>query len=250
MGQSVEVVVSELDSAATRLADTGQRLQDGLSGVDLEVGQLLGSGWKGGAATAFGTEWDKWHSGAGQVVRGLQTMSQWLTVAAKEYAKTDEQAAGALGASMQGSGGSGTPAAGGGSGGGGAAWQSAGAQPGVGELAAQMNLTEPASTAQPAVAAMSPLGQALPAVGQAVQGTAGQSVQAAAGVAQQAGGLAQQVAQLVQQATEAAEEDAETRDGDMAQSADATGSAAPVRGPTSEPSPSARALAPSADQER
>uniref|UniRef100_A0A5Q5BGX4 WXG100 family type VII secretion target n=2 Tax=unclassified Mycobacterium TaxID=2642494 RepID=A0A5Q5BGX4_MYCSS len=246
MGQSVEVVVSELDSAATRLADAGQRLQDGLSGVDLEVGQLLGSGWKGGAASAFGTEWEKWHSGAGQVVRGLQTMSQWLTVAAKEYAKTDEQAAGALGSSMRGSDGSGTPAAGGG----GAAWQSAGAQPGVGELAAQMNLTEPAGTAQPAVAAMSPLGQAFPAVGQAVQGTAGQSVQAAAGLAQQAGGLAQQVAQLVQQAAEAAEEDAETRDGDMAQSADATGSAAPVQGPTSEPSPSGRALAPSVDRER
>ena len=48
MEQSVEVVVSELDLAATRLADAGQRLQDGLSGVDLEVGQLLGSGWTGG----------------------------------------------------------------------------------------------------------------------------------------------------------------------------------------------------------
>jgi WXG100 family type VII secretion target len=140
MEQSVEVVVSELDLAATRLADAGQRLQDGLSGVDLEVGQLLGSGWKGGAASAFGTEWDSWHSGAGQVVRGLQTMSQWLTVAAKEYAKTDEQTAGALGSSMQGSGG------------GDAAWQSAG--DGVAELAEQMNLSEraaPAAAGAPAV---------------------------------------------------------------------------------------------------
>jgi WXG100 family type VII secretion target len=110
----VEVVVSELQSAAARLRDAGQRLQDGLSSVDLETRELLGSGWKGDAASAFGKEWEKWHGGAGQVVRGLQTMSDLLTVASKEYAKTDEQAADALGSTMQGSGGSGggTPGSG------------------------------------------------------------------------------------------------------------------------------------------
>lgn len=66
MGQSVEVVVSELHSAAARLGDAGQRLQGGLSSADLEVGRLLGSGWKGGAASAFETAWDQWHGGAGE----------------------------------------------------------------------------------------------------------------------------------------------------------------------------------------
>ncbi|MDF1910491.1 WXG100 family type VII secretion target, partial [Mycolicibacterium smegmatis] len=28
--------------------------------------QLLGSGWKGGAASAYSEQWDKWHNGAGQ----------------------------------------------------------------------------------------------------------------------------------------------------------------------------------------
>ena len=84
--------------------------------MDLETSQLLGSGWKGDAATAFGSAWDRWHSGAGQVVRGLQSMSDLLSVAAKEYAKTDEQGAGAIGSSMQGGGGGAGTGGGGGAG--------------------------------------------------------------------------------------------------------------------------------------
>ncbi|MGW4098415.1 WXG100 family type VII secretion target [Mycobacterium sp. NPDC004974] len=101
MSRSVEVVVAELTLAASRLQDAGQRLQDGLSGVDLETRELLGSGWKGEAASAFGNVWEQWHGGAGQVVRGLQTMSQLLMVAGNEYANTDEQAAGAISSSSQ-----------------------------------------------------------------------------------------------------------------------------------------------------
>lgn len=101
MGDSVEVVVSELRSAAVRLRDTGQRLQDGLSSMDLETRQLLDSGWNGDAAAAYGPAWDQWHSGAGQVIRGLQTMAELLTLAGKEYAKTDEQSGAAMDSTMQ-----------------------------------------------------------------------------------------------------------------------------------------------------
>jgi WXG100 family type VII secretion target len=231
MGQSVEVVVSELDSAASRLADAGQRLQDGLSGVDLEVDQLLGAGWKGGAASAFGTEWEKWHSGAGQVVRGLQTMSQWLTVAAKEYAKTDEQAAGAVGSSMQDPGGSGTPGAGGGAGGGALGWQgadgTAASQSGTADLARQMNLA-PAASAPAASAPAGQFGQFIPAAAQAVQGAAGQSAQAAGGLAQQAAALAQQIVELAQQAGEETDDPDNEPTGESAGPGDVTGAAAPV----------------------
>lgn len=203
MGQSVEVVVSGLTSAASRLADAGQRLQDGLSGVDLEVGQLLGSGWQGGAASAFGTEWEKWHSGAGQVVRGLQTMSDLLRIAGREYAKTDEQAAGALGSSMQHPAGSGGSPAGGGSGGHTSSASTTAGDRHVGQLARQMNLggTAPSAAAAPAAQ----LGQTLPTIAQAVQGAAGQSTQLAGGLAQQAAALAQQIVDLAQQADEKTE---------------------------------------------
>jgi WXG100 family type VII secretion target len=101
VSRSVDVVVSELERAAARLHDAGQRLQDGLAGVDLETRELLGSGWKGGAASAYGPAWDRWHSGAGQVVRGLQTMASLLSRAGEQYAATDDSAASDLAQQMR-----------------------------------------------------------------------------------------------------------------------------------------------------
>jgi hypothetical protein len=47
VGQSVDVVISDLHSASARLADAAQRLQDELSSVDDETKGLLGSGLEG-----------------------------------------------------------------------------------------------------------------------------------------------------------------------------------------------------------
>jgi WXG100 family type VII secretion target len=188
VGQSVEVVVSELHSASARLESAAQRLKDGLASVDDETAQLLGSGWKGGAASAYGPAWDQWHNGADQVVQGLQRMSELLSIAGKEYAKTDQSGADALGSTVQssggsaGSGGSGAPSGqgapdlglGGGSGTGGG---SAGGQSG--------------DAGQQAMSSVSQLGQAAARMaqqtGQAVAGLAQQAAQLAMGLAQQAG---------------------------------------------------------------
>lgn len=101
MTGSVDVVVAELHAAAARLRGAGQRLQDGLSSMDLETRQLLESNWQGDAAQAYKPAWDQWHTGAGQVIRGLQTMADLLTLAGNEYAKTDEQSGAALDATMR-----------------------------------------------------------------------------------------------------------------------------------------------------
>ncbi|MCZ8379336.1 WXG100 family type VII secretion target [Mycobacterium sp. CPCC 205372] len=212
MGGSVEVVVSELESAAARLADAGQRLQDGLSAVDLSVDELLAKGWKGGAATAYTAEWDKWHNGAGQVVRGLQSMSESLKAAGAQYAATDQQAAESVDSSFQPTGGapgggapSGSPSAPGAAA---PAGQSAGdgvpsGQGGTGAMAEMMNLGQPAAQA----------GQAL---GQATG-------QLAAGLAQAAAGIAQAVTALAQQAAQADEkDDADKQDDDRESSEERT----------------------------
>lgn len=75
MEPSLQVAVSELYTAAARLHDAGQRLQDGLSNVDLQVRETLGSGWRGDAASAFGSAWEQWHDGAGQVIHAVHVMS-------------------------------------------------------------------------------------------------------------------------------------------------------------------------------
>ena len=72
MSGSVEVVTSELHVAAGRLRASAQRLQDGLSSVDLETSNLLSSGWKGEAATAdFAARLEK---AAGE----LQASAMWF----------------------------------------------------------------------------------------------------------------------------------------------------------------------------
>ncbi|OKH73294.1 hypothetical protein EB72_19380 [Mycobacterium sp. SWH-M1] len=187
MERSVEVVVSELQAASERLRDAGQRLQDGLSSVDLETRQLLGSGWKGDAASAYGPAWDKWHDGAGQVVRGLQTMADLLSLAGKEYAKTDQQSGEALSATMQGGGGA--PSGGGGGGGAPTAAPAAAAaasEPLTG-LAQAMNLDQLGSVAESAQSAPQQVGGFLQ------QG------------AQMAGGLVEQVTSMVEGAAQGGE---------------------------------------------
>lgn len=187
MAEQLDVVVSELSRVSARLKDAGQRLQDGLSSVDLETGQLLGSGWKGDAATAFGSAWDRWHNGAGQVVRGLQSMSDLLSVAAKEYAKTDEHGAGAIGSSMDGGGS-----------GGGSAGGPAGATGGGGPS------TAPAAPGGTPTGAGSPggtaggadqLAQMVPNLAQQMMQSMGQLTEPLAQAAQQAAQLATELAQ-------------------------------------------------------
>jgi WXG100 family type VII secretion target len=206
VGQSVEVVVSELNSASARLEDAAQRLQHGLSSVDDETTQLLGSGWKGGAASAYGPAWEQWHSGAEQVVEGLQRMSELLTIAGREYAKTDESGAEALGSTMQGSGGSagGSGAAGGQNAG--AASDPGAAQGMVGQGTVGQGMVgqgdgassagdsnqaaQSGGGAQQAMSSAAQLGQTafspLTQAGQAVAGLAQQAAQLATGLAQQA----------------------------------------------------------------
>ncbi|MBI3224603.1 MAG: WXG100 family type VII secretion target [Mycolicibacterium cosmeticum] len=186
MERPVEVVVSELHGAADRLREAGQRLQDGLSSVDLETRELLGSGWKGDAASAFTPVWDQWHNGAGQVVRGVQTMSDLLRVAGDQYGSTDEQAAGAVAAAFPESG------AGGGSGGSGAP---------TGSPAPSASAVQPSAFSSP----LSSPASASESVGQVASGLS-QAGQTAGGMVQQA------VEQAVEKAVEESKATEEGRD--------------------------------------
>ena len=261
MSGSVEVVTSELHVAAGRLRASAQRLQDGLSSVDLETSNLLSSGWKGEAATAFGKYWDQWHNGAGQVVRALQTMSDALDEAGRVYAAQDEEAGRALESSMQGGGGgtgSGGGTGGGSAAGGGApagaasstggsaapAGASSGQAGGAGSLADSMNLGQ---VVQP----LSQLG-AIPAQ-MAGQLTAGmlQAGQIAAGAAQQAVQAGIEMAQQAEAAAaaeaakeEAEEEKPEAQAPEGASAGTEPGSAAPVEPERADPDTSGPESAP------
>jgi WXG100 family type VII secretion target len=57
---------------------------------------LLGSGWTGQAGSAFGGVWQRWHEGAEELVRGLETMAGLLDEAAYGYHRTDTSGAAAV----------------------------------------------------------------------------------------------------------------------------------------------------------
>jgi WXG100 family type VII secretion target len=191
VGQSVEVVVSELHSASARLEAAAHSLKDGLASVNDETTQLLGSGWNGGAASAYGPAWEQWHNGANQVVQGLQRMSELLTIAGKEYAKTDESGAHALGSTVQSSGGSAGSGGGGAAGGQGVPDLGLGGGGGASNTGGAGASGQPADGAQQAMSSVSQLGQAVAGMpqqtAQAVAGLAQQAAQLAMGLAQQAG---------------------------------------------------------------
>lgn len=207
MGQSVELVESELHAASARLESAAQRLRDGLASVNDETTQLLGSGWKGGAASAYGPAWDGWHEGAEQVVQALQRMSELLSIAAKEYAKTDQAGADALGSTVQSSGGTTGSGDGGGSG-----------APSPQSLP-DLGLGGPSGTAGASAGGQSgDIGQqamsSVSQLGQAAAGMAQQSGQAMAGLAQQAAQLAMGLAQQAGHGHADGTVDAQTDEGD------------------------------------
>lgn len=235
MGQSVEVVVSELHMAAARLEDAAQRLTNGLSSVEDETTQLLGSGWKSDAASAYAPAWDKWHDGAGQVVQGLQRMAELLTIAGKEYAKTDQSGADALGATVQGSSGS--------TGGGGV---TAAGEQGVAGLdrSGAIGAGQAARSTEGGQQLSSSVSQSSQAAVQAL----GQAAQGAAGLAQQAAQLATQLAQQAGQdpSQEGHSEDdevpADEREEASARSGDPSEGHAPVESVPTPPDDASRAV--------
>ena len=68
----------------------------GLTTLDGQLHGLLGSGWKGQAGSAFGDVWQRWHDGAENMLRGLDTMTGLLEEAAHGYRSTDTGGAAAI----------------------------------------------------------------------------------------------------------------------------------------------------------
>lgn len=185
----------------------------------------MGAGWKGAAASAYAPAWEKWHDGATQVVDGLQRMSELLSIAGKEYAKTDASASDAIDSTMQGSGG-----AQGGGGGGGAGPEQASAGHITGGAASAADVGQSAGSAagmQQAMAAAMQLGQI---AGQPLS----QVGQGATGLAQMIASLAQEAAQTATEAVEQAgtagseEEHQSPAPEDSAEGSGTTGGIAPT----------------------
>lgn len=65
-------------------------MKDGVTGLSHRVDDLLGE-WLGVAGSAYGPPWDKWRSGADDVLHALAQSADALSNAAQAYAKQEAQ---------------------------------------------------------------------------------------------------------------------------------------------------------------
>lgn len=85
----LQVTEAQVVAVAGELRSVAEEARTGLCTLDGQLSGLLGSGWTGQAGSAFGDVWQRWHEGAEQLVRGLETMSTMLDEAAHGYRQTD-----------------------------------------------------------------------------------------------------------------------------------------------------------------
>ena len=95
MGE-LQVTEAALQAVAQEVRAVVDETKSGLSTLDGQLHGLLGSGWTGQAGSAFGDEWQRWHEGAENMLRGLDTMSGLLEEAAQSYHATDAGGAAAV----------------------------------------------------------------------------------------------------------------------------------------------------------
>ena len=85
----LQVTEALVVTVAGDLRTVAQETRSGLSNLDGQLSGLLGSGWTGQAGSAFGGVWQRWHDGAEELLRGLDTMAGLLNEAAGGYHRTD-----------------------------------------------------------------------------------------------------------------------------------------------------------------
>lgn len=83
-------------SVAGDLRAVVENTQSGLSSLGSQLSGLLGSGRTGQAGSAFGDVWQRWHEGASELIRGLDTMAGLLEEAAHGYHHSDTDGAAAV----------------------------------------------------------------------------------------------------------------------------------------------------------
>lgn len=92
----LEVSESVVAGVAKELRSAVDATHSGLANLDGELAGLFGSGWTGQAGSAFGQVWTRWHEGAENVVKGLESMASALEQAAQGYGATDAEARSAV----------------------------------------------------------------------------------------------------------------------------------------------------------
>jgi WXG100 family type VII secretion target len=92
----LQIPEAALQAVAQEVRAVVDETRSGLTTLDGQLHGLLGSGWTGQAGSAFGDVWQRWHDGAENMMRGLDTMAGLLDEATQGYHSTDTGGASAV----------------------------------------------------------------------------------------------------------------------------------------------------------
>lgn len=88
-----EVEPAELFASGAQVRQAASDGRGRLDRLRAEVDELLGHGWRGTAATAFGTGWREWETGARTMLAALDEMAGALDASGRDYERNERAAA-------------------------------------------------------------------------------------------------------------------------------------------------------------
>ncbi|KAA1249431.1 WXG100 family type VII secretion target [Mycobacterium simiae] len=80
---------------AESLHGAAEHLAAQVAELDSQVGDMLG-GWRGASGSSYGSAWELWHRGAGEVQLGLSILAQAIARAGAGYQQNESASAQAL----------------------------------------------------------------------------------------------------------------------------------------------------------
>jgi WXG100 family type VII secretion target len=93
----IRVTADDLTTVSSSLQSGATEITSHLQSMQAQVNNLIEGGWQGAASSQFGTLYQQWNQGAGQLNQALQGISTLLSNAATTYAQTEQ----AIAQSMQ-----------------------------------------------------------------------------------------------------------------------------------------------------
>lgn len=91
-GNALRVDLAAMQGFSAALEGAAEGLRSRLSELDAQVGEML-AGWQGGAGGAYGSAWQLWQSGAGEMQLGLSLLARAVGLAGLAFENSESVSA-------------------------------------------------------------------------------------------------------------------------------------------------------------
>lgn len=94
-GGGLRVDPQVMEGFSQSLGGAAEGLRSQLADLDAQIREMLGD-WQGGSGSAYGSAWELWHRGAGEVQLGLSVLAKAVGMAGLDYRNNESASAAKL----------------------------------------------------------------------------------------------------------------------------------------------------------